>query len=535
MKDFAKSRLFLTFLSLVMTFLISSSTPHSAVGSETPWRPLATERNDLVLSISPEFLIPVFPYDQPYRAYVLCREPGSILACEKATMPTRQLTIEKARDQFTKDPTPLRVGFALPVCAESGQQPCIQEIRVGKGSDPLKFDGYIGETWPEAELQEFMPIAGQHSVWRTEPDALGAIQRYLFTSNVRISWNKSKAMSYETLSIQVIPIKTLDIENLPVYSDLIQRYPTAIHGPNRVYRVGTRACIDPVWVDARECNVRVPFLPETNVQVSLQTAPTLSGWVTGRASDVDVRRETGTAPTDTWVIRGNAISVPTVAVKVAKEKLKLSGRGYISFTDKSVDEFPKWREAIEVSSNDMASGQASVWFLTISDPWMMPNLPSSTKTMGCLAKNSGVDGVITTNAMTYEGEVPRFREGTFIYRIGGLHKNSEARTEFGFYQMQLGVDFAKCLYGLSTVPDQALVTIVNDDETPRSLTVSLKSRNSANMVSLSVGGITFSINDVKVRFESKEQLSNPIKCNRTKKLNSVENNLKRCPKGFVTP
>jgi hypothetical protein len=120
----------------------------------------------------------------------------------------------------------------------------------------------------------------------------------------------------------------------------------------------------------------------------------------------------------------------------------------------------------------------------------------------CLADTSKLLGVVTTNAMVYEGTAPAFENGTLNYRVGGMHYNPDGKSEFqGTYDLVMRKDTAQCLYGFTDAPITATVTVVEAGKEQRIETSSLQELGSGanKWLKLSARGFTFSSPTLKIK------------------------------------
>ena len=115
----------------------------------------------------------------------------------------------------------------------------------------------------------------------------------------------------------------------------------------------------------------------------------------------------------------------------------------------------------------------------------------------CLQDKSKVLGIVTTNALAYDGSSPSFVDGSLNYRVSGLHLMPNGTTPvLGSYNLVMASDVARCLYGFTNAPIQASVSIVGGESAVVATTVTGE-RN--GWLSLSAAGFTFSTKTIKVK------------------------------------
>jgi hypothetical protein len=73
-------------------------------------------------------------------------------------------------------------------------------------------------------------------------------------------------------------------------------------------------------------------------------------------------------------------------------------------------------------------------------------------------------GVVTTNAVMYDKFAPKFVDGRLKYAVGGLHRDKDGNLVKGNYDLVLRSDAARCLYGFSNAPIEAVVSVTYGDK-----------------------------------------------------------------------
>ena len=170
-----------------------------------------------------------------------------------------------------------------------------------------------------------------------------------------------------------------------------------------------------------------------------------------------------------------------------------------------------------------AKGQASVWSVAaISDA----PAPST-----CLGKPGVFHGLVTTDSMVYQAGIPEFRGGFLSYQVGGVHRNWKNEVITGNYDLVLRSESARCLYGFSSAPISATVSVVNNQGESFVATTVVSERN--GWLKLAARGFTFSEKTIRVRLTQARQ-TNPvtITCVKGKQTRVVKAVRPSCPKGF---
>ena len=500
-----------------------------ASASDDEWKPLISDRNDLVVSVVSRSASTITNSSSSPFLSVDCRKSSSILPCERSAS-SRRLSAMEFESQFAKDPSILQASFILPHCESSESSFCLEKLFVGEKDASLVFERYITKVVETSLAKTLLPSWGTTSIWKVEGSRDSDL-RYMVNARVTALWDRESTIRYRDLVVDVIPFRPYRPDEYHDYTSLSTKYPRWVLTANELIQVGDKACSRPFWIQDGVCYSKEDFPPRSQVAISMDVPKNLSGWLSARASDIEASRVSNGPLSDRLTINGLSISVPRVEVKVNKEISSLRTRGRSSIGDGAVNELKAWREAIEVSTKNASTSREGVWSVTISDPFLLPRLNSSQKINKCFSENPGIDGVVATNALFFDNNLPKLKDGAFEYRLAGLHRNFKGEIEQGFYQMQMDPDVLRCIYGLATVPSFASVTITNDGTTQRVLTSRLEKSQQSEMYSFQVNGITFSVVDLKIAFTSESEIR-CVKSGKVKVIQETSTVNAKCPKGW---
>jgi hypothetical protein len=151
-------------------------------------------------------------------------------------------------------------------------------------------------------------------------------------------------------------------------------------------------------------------------------------------------------------------------------------------------------------AKDTAAGLVSTWSAT--------TIKSGFGSQ-CLADRTKLLGVVTTNAMVYEGTAPAFMDGSLNYKVGGMHLNPDGSVFQGSYDLVMRKGTAQCLYGFTDAPISATVTIVDAGKEERIQTSSLQELGSGTdkWLKLSARGFTFSSPTLKIKLNQEKPVT----------------------------
>jgi len=121
--------------------------------------------------------------------------------------------------------------------------------------------------------------------------------------------------------------------------------------------------------------------------------------------------------------------------------------------------------------------------------------------------DSGVAGMVTTNSNAYIAGPPKFQDGDLAYRVASPHYDSKGSIQIGTYDLAIRSDIARCIYGFTSAPIQATLSVVYADGEAKKATTLVSEKN--NWLRLSAKGFTYSSPTVKVRLTQEKAIEAP--------------------------
>jgi hypothetical protein len=256
-----------------------------------------------------------------------------------------------------------------------------------------------------------------------------------------------------------------------------------------------------------QCAVIQDFNEDAVVDLTFNIPNDLGGWFSGRMESPNISVKKLNTKINTIQIAAQPVEVAALGLVknfddfTAKEKFWQQGHGKWSVGNElwatganswQPDVFP-FIENYRSQVNDTAIGTNRVWnFMSIN----------SGGGSGCLADKSKVLGIVTTNALGYAGESPRFSGGSLTYKVAGLHYLPGGKElVLGSYDLVMRSDVARCLYGFPSAPLSATVTVLNDKGTKTAATTVVSEKN--GWLKLAAKGFTFSKKTIKVKITKK--------------------------------
>jgi hypothetical protein len=179
---------------------------------------------------------------------------------------------------------------------------------------------------------------------------------------------------------------------------------------------------------------------------------------------------------------------------------------------------------------DKATKTTQYWSYRTLTGWNNPDVSR------CSKKSAQVGGVVTTNALTYSSGPPTFNKatGSLEYKVASPHLEADGKVASGSYDLAVKSDVARCIYGFSSAPIQASISILSEEGEKKVATTVVNERN--GWLYLSAKGFTFSSPTIRVKLTQKGSAAaakrSMITCAKGKALKKVTGVNPKCPAGF---
>lgn len=410
----------------------------------------------------------------------------------------------------------------LPPCESPNQTNCIQGLRVG--SSQQLFDASLnrqiaGFSYP-ANDQLGVPRGSTVSVW-TVPEFphTGGNEYSVFAS---LGWNLANgAIQITDFSLNVAGTTERSNNQVGVSTPLAQGNQSGASG-------GSSECF---YTAASTCAYNQIFAPETRISATVRVSNQVSGWLFGRLKDPVISVSKFSNDSDLVVIEAEPVSVPVLQATWNQGELpglvdpvSAGNFGGGSFMTSSTDSRAfGFLNSIRSTVLDTASGVRQFWGVQ-SSKWV------SQVGQRCTATTKGLVGLVTTNAMVYQGGVPTFSGGFLNYQVAGMHLLPDGTEALGTYDLAMRADVARCLYGFSRAPISATITVTGSGDSRVATTVV---GEKGGWLKLAAYGFTFSQKTIRVKIIQPKRstitcmtIKKPVK---TRKITAVN---PKCPSGF---
>jgi len=141
--------------------------------------------------------------------------------------------------------------------------------------------------------------------------------------------------------------------------------------------------------------------------------------------------------------------------------------------------------------------------------WSARSIQSGSQFEKCMKGQESLSGIVTTNSTMYIGAPPTFNstEGTLDYKVTSPHSLPDGSDFKGMYNLLIKSDVARCIYGFTSAPVSATISIVSADGTNQVATTLFGERN--GWMYLKANNFTFSAPTLKVKLTQEVQKAEP--------------------------
>lgn len=323
-----------------------------------------------------------------------------------------------------------------------------------------------------------------------------------------------------------------------------------------------RAC---AMTSATECAMPWAIPTDVTFGLSLKLHEKIKGWLHGRLSDALATISAASDGDQVLTIQGKPSIVPGIHAWYPKTDfpaplksfysnyptvlLNTNGAGWPSSDGKISDgpdglPYSILKEGFgydEGSFNEVlawinAAGDKATYAPTI---WSFRSMESS-QYESCMKGSESLSGIVSTNSTMYIGNPPTFdkESQSLDYKVMSPHSLPNGEEFKGSYDLVIKSEVARCIYGFSSAPVSAKISILSADGTTQVATTTFNERN--GWMYLVARGFTFSSPTVRVKL-TQEKVKAPsasaakkttilcVKGNSAKKVTGMK---PACPSGW---
>lgn len=403
---------------------------------------------------------------------------------------------------FKKDGESFAGSVVLEDCSETSSDFCVENLSLAVGDAPFETAKFVRATKQvkfAARKDINFPGGGSTGLY-SAPNAptAGGLDTYAVTVSISLYWDRtSKSYAPQKLMANVYPYRTnadSRLRGLAGWGDSIGA-----------------GCI---YVEPGSCGILQDWAPNTKAKLSVKVPASIGGWLKGRVKSPEVTVERASASANRIVVAAEPVSVPQLGVVMPnseKDALLTSGLnlgwwGGPGFnevgTESGGSTVAAFIERYRGITKDSASGVTTMWnFATINSGYGS----------NCLSDTSKVQGIVTTNAMGYDGSAPSYVDGILSYKVSGMHFMADGKTEVeGTYDLVMRSDTARCLYGFSKAPISATVSVTSASGEAKVATTVVSEKD--GWLKMAAYGFTFSSPTISVKLS---QAAAPVAAKKT--------------------
>ena len=442
-----------------------------------------------------------------------------------------------------------------PPCLESLDGPCIEKFELRQGDGEWEEASYIRSIFAptrNAEPSLGFPKAGSMSLWRSKstPHA-GGEKTYAIYVLSEGSASAAQQTQLAGVKARIIPFTEVPGEfpeqKFSPSKDVI------VNGVNYGKRI-TTSQFEPfsVWSDRLGRGIVAEWSKETSARLTLRVPSRFNGWIGGRFSNVDFDLQNYSRSLNRLKISGAPVSIAEVQLSIPikdipqklreiypiKDPPEIAGYFLGGATHKISS---RVLEAIRDYSKDRATRSRTFWgFESVA--------AGSNK---CLSDSSRIVGFVSTNALTYMNTAPSFEDGRLKYSVAGMHFDEKGEVIKGNYDLVLRSDAARCLYGFTDAPVDAVVSVTYGDKEESIATSVVGEKN--GWLFVSAKNFTFSSPTIEVALSqpkttsstsptptsekttvsSKPLVKKTIICVKSSTKKKITGYSPKCPKGYT--
>lgn len=426
----------------------------------------------------------------------------------------------------------------LEPCSSTTTKDCVSRVRAHKPDGTFEdatFHRYVTDdenTYWQGTLQSNLPNSRAEGIWRfptikhdagqdflVAPLLDGIYERGELPRVYRLQTTLQPVSELRDPSVSRVKAQSVDVDFMS-YERLVQSKGGWTGGMQGMPEKNCAATADGI------CYRREAFPSEIDFEVTIRLSGKLNGWIHGRLTEptVSISDVSGVQEIS---VRGRPIQVPVVAywsdqnslpsniqqeyATKAPTTIGLSSGGTSNrfqtngqFDKEAIRLFNLWIPFIQ----DKADANPSVWVYGSLSPDTFENSARAFNGgSSCLKGDSGLMGLVTTNATIYDGGMPEFdrQEQTLNYQVSAPHFAANGKEFLGSYSLLMRSELARCIYGFSSAPVKATIEIASTDGTNRVAATTLNERE--GWLSLGAYGFTYSSPVIKVKLQQDSQTS----------------------------
>ncbi len=442
----------------------------------------------------------------------------------------------------------------LKVCENPSETDCVSSVTAYGANDVANAGTFTKYTVTNhmnafpADAKAGIPAGSMPSIWSipSAPHASGSDYAVFAGLNGNVMRNGQETPLGGFMQVALIPVVLKDFGKgrLSVAAGWVQSIPNTFYDYCTDAPRNGNTFVDCAHVngdgcvfatnDQGMCYSEESFgsVQKFNVQVKLAKEPT--GWIHGRMTDPSISITKVSTGGINLSVTGGTNTVPMVYQNEAWSKLSSSMQdlwvrctnaqsecgpyAYARSSSTTVDSIDLMKTLtgnalINEIEYVRAAGKLPLEIMSKIAPligdkaqassttWSMRTL-STTEMNGanrCFMSTPGIKGIVTTNSVAYSAGPPEYKDGSLNYQVSSPHFNPDGTTPFkGNYNLVMRSDVARCIYGFSSAPIKASISVLSADGN-NDVATSIAAEKDG-WISLSANNFQFSAPVIQVKF-----------------------------------
>lgn len=425
----------------------------------------------------------------------------------------------------------------LPVCTSSTQTNCVVSMSLGTSPTTLVPSTFTqmtsGPTTP-ANAPSGIPEGSTVGLWTNSTPSDDGATTYATQVDLQLNFMNGK-VQIPTFSAAIYPYSVISgPQYRPLQAAQIQ---STISGlPTIGYQGGSPEC---AWTSAGTCGRLEDFTAGTSASLSVRVSNVVGGWFMGRLNNPTISVTPFDSTSRTITVTAGAVTVPAFEVVVPPSQMTPALSSYFAGLASAGVSGPVGMVGIESTSKkafnalnvlrlvakNTSAGSVTVW------NYQTASLVTGLGDSSCFSNNSQVQGIVTTNATAYQGTAPPFSGGTFSYDVGSMHFNIAGTVVAGTYDLVIRDSVARCLYGFTSAPISATVSVTSDSSGEQNVATTTVS-DTDGWIHVGAHNFNFSNPTIKVKLTQRKKRSTII-CVKGAVKKRVTALRPVCPAGFI--
>lgn len=323
-----------------------------------------------------------------------------------------------------------------------------------------------------------------------------------------------------------------------------------------------------VMIGDGTCQRREAFPENIQFGVKIRIQKKIMGWLHGRIYNPKATITTAADNSQTIEVSALPVKVPIVGewfrwseLSPAIQQYVLDGKvygGQGTFPTKNLAT-GTFQEMVG-TSGQQAFDALSIWLPQLKDrasanpsTWTFYNLSEGeiSTSNNCIRNAKDLVGLVTTNASVYAAGTPTYSKETesLDYKVMAPHYTARGEIFKGSYDLRIRSEVARCIYGFSSAPVQASLSILSEDGTTQTATQTIQEKD--GWLSLSANGFSYSSPTIKVKLlqpnppvtptpapsnavakEGLIKVKIAITCKKARSIKKITGFNPKCPTGF---